>query len=404
MKRLLFSLVVLSGTLLSACWSGTCEEPLCPYCDASGCYNEFCEPAYCNSNDDCMYLEYCNFNLHQCFPSDISCYYDWECPEGTICDRPTGTCQNPNVHNACHNDWECPENAYCNEYTGRCEHTQQCQMSSDCPNGFYCDERNVCAPSPVGPCVNDAQCGLGAFCDNGTCVNSGLCNFDSDCPTEAPVCDARGTCVPDPNPPRVCAVSADCEAGEWCRNGLCEALPVRDPAWNCQFNEHCGEHGVCVDGHCYNACLTDENCGTDQICAPNGYCQYDPAPGTECTLDVDCGGTAVCIDGLCHDACTANADCLNAQDHCIVGVCVASDMARPQCYTNADCMGGEECFEGICRVPCTDNDDCAGCPGNPICALGGYCMDNNDIHPECALSFDCDSGLMCVDALCVSSF
>ena len=65
------------------------------------------------------------------------------------------------------------------------------------------------------------------------------------------------------------------------------------------------------------------------------------------------------------------------------------------------CTGGEECFQGVCRVPCEDEADCVACPGNPICGLGGYCMDENDVNPECTLSEDCTDSKDCVDAMCI---
>jgi hypothetical protein len=120
--------------------------------------------------------------------------------------------------------------------------------------------------------------------------------------------------------------------------------------------------------------------------------------------NADCDGSFVCINGLCHNVCSTESTCPGEFDRCLDGTCVANDIARPECYNNGNCMGGEECFEGICRVPCTDATDCAGCPGNPICATGGYCMDNNDINPECALSSECTLGLLCVDAMCTSSY
>ncbi|MBU1239630.1 hypothetical protein KKF84_18935 [Myxococcota bacterium] len=410
MRTKLFSLALFAIPLfLTGCWTGTCdEEPLmCDMCGPSGCYDENCDPAFCRVDGDCAMMEYCNTSWNQCFPEDIECYYDWECPEGSICsynsDYGLNVCTNPNPDNVCTSDWDCPENSYCNEFSGRCEESVECVTSAECADGFYCDYRNVCSPRPTGSCTNDAQCGQGAYCDDGTCVNSSLCITSADCTDPAaPICDDRGVCVVDSNPPVPCSDNAGCDTGKICVDGQCEDETPRDPSLNCLINEHCGEFGRCVDGKCYTACVDSTDCGTGQFCGTDGYCEEDPAAGTECVANTDCVDTSdICVDGLCHDFCTDSADCTNAHDRCLEGVCVPNDVVNPQCFTNNDCMGGEECFEGVCRVPCQDNDDCAGCPGNPICGTGGYCMDTNDISPECTLSADCTGGNICVDAMCV---
>ena len=403
-----FSFFTFSFFSSSGCWTGSCDdEPLCPYCDASGCYDEQCMPAYCTSDNDCWANEYCNYDYNQCFPTDVSCWYDWECPDNMICDESSGYCVNPNPTTVCHNDWDCPESSYCDEFSGKCVNTAQCTTSADCEDGFYCDSRHVCSPRPSGECINDSECGLGAYCNDGTCNNSTLCQTNTDCTDpSAPVCDDRGVCIPEQqDPPVSCVDNSGCPDGKVCVNAVCEDETPRDPSWNCMYNEHCGENGVCVDGQCFAACLDDNDCGTGQHCAANGYCEDNTDAGTECVANSDCAdANDVCINGICHDSCVEDSDCSNAKDHCVNEVCVPNDAARPQCYTNGDCNGGEECFEGICRVPCQDNDDCVACPGNPICATGGYCMENNDINPECQTNSDCSDSKICVDAMCVDNF
>jgi Dickkopf N-terminal cysteine-rich region len=406
--KLFISLFFILPLFLAGCWAGTCDEEVtCDYCDTTGCYDTECMPVGCITDDQCNYMEYCNQHWGQCYPEDIQCIYDWECPEGSVCDFDSETgynyCTNPNQSNACLTDWDCPESSYCNEFTGACEESIECTVSADCDDGYYCDSRNVCSPSPIGDCTNDAQCGQGAYCDNGTCMDSTLCEVDEDCTDPlAPICDERGSCIADDNPPVACLNSTDCETGNVCVDGFCENETPRDPSLNCLINEHCGENGICLDGKCYGACIDSSDCGTGQICGTNGQCEEDPASGTECVNNTNCSDTSdVCLDGTCHEFCTDNDDCTNSHDRCDEGVCVANDVVTPECYTNNGCTGGEECFQGVCRVPCEDEVDCIACPGNPICGLGGYCMDENDVNPECTLSEDCTDSKVCVDAMCI---
>ncbi|MBU1218618.1 hypothetical protein KKF34_01080 [Myxococcota bacterium] len=409
-NKLFIASLFTASILLTGCWTGTCDDEVqCNYCDSTGCYDENCEPAWCWVDEDCWEGEYCNQSYNQCFPSDIGCYYDWECPNGMICEIYEdgwdyyGYCVNPNQNNTCHNDWECPEDAYCDEMTGRCLPTSECATSTDCQEGYYCDSRHVCSPRPAGDCTSDDQCGIGAYCDDGTCVNSNLCTGNDQClDPAAPICDERGVCVPDTNPVVTCSVNTDCDAGKICVDGVCENETPRDPGLNCLINEHCGQNGVCINGECHAPCVDSDDCGTAQVCGTSGICVDDPNPGTECTINTDCvDSTDICINGVCHDSCTVNSDCSNSNDRCDDGVCVPNDVARPMCYTNNDCNGGEECVDGVCRVPCTDADDCVACPGNPICGAGGFCVDNNDVNPECSLNSECSSTEVCMDAMCV---
>jgi hypothetical protein len=401
MKAKLSFLSILSLVfLLNGCWigGGECDDgPMCDVCGPTGCYDEECNPAFCEDTNDCLVDEFCDTNLNQCYPI-YQCFEDWDCPAPLVCDDTNNVCVNPNGDTTCRSDFDCPATAFCDESTGRCVDGGSCETSSQCGDGYYCDDRNVCSPEPAGDCINDTQCGHGAYCDeiSGECIDSGICDNVS-CDLNM-VCDDRGTCVPDETQPATCLVQSDCNDGQDCVNGICNDTTPRDPSKNCLVEEHCGENGVCVDGRCYSACVDEGNCGTGEVCGTT-FCEPDSYPAAECILDIDCG-TGTCVNTRCHDVCTIDGDCSNSNDYCLEGVCVPNDVATPQCFIKADCAGGEECFDGICRVPCVDDDDCIACPGNPTCATGGYCMDENDINPECALTQDCDPNMSCVNAMC----
>ena len=91
-----------------------------------------------------------------------------------------------------------------------------CAADADCPADFTCTAGR-CLPAPVAPeCAADADCGADQRCDAGTCV-AGPCVEDAECPMGA-VCGGEGRCVAV----EACAevVPAACEGtARWQING-----------------------------------------------------------------------------------------------------------------------------------------------------------------------------------------
>lgn len=81
----------------------------------------------------------------------------------------------------------------------------------------------------------------------------GGCEFDRDCPSpESCVC---GRCVV-----QFCASSSDCP-----EDAICAGSPRRCQA-RCEFDEECGEYGICEANACIFACLENEHCPNGELC------------------------------------------------------------------------------------------------------------------------------------------
>lgn len=108
--------------------------------------------------------------------------------------------------------------------------------------GLWCDfETETCIALPgVGEeCYGGEICGVGAYCDYSS--GQGLCAavpaVGEACTyacAEGSYCDGvdgqEGTCVPLPGAGELCTGPGQCAEGNFCNEGVCEALP----AWVCQ--------------------------------------------------------------------------------------------------------------------------------------------------------------------------
>jgi len=136
-------------------------------------------------------------------------------------------------------------------------------------DGEECDDGNVengdgCSiicREEISSCIDDNECSIAQFCDNGFCVNK--CTSDLTCPSEKPACDLD--------------------------TGKCKSL-----------NEQCDNDGICELGETEDNCPQD-NCGTTLE--------------DECTDNSDCTSSKpICEDGVCVEeepaqGCTIDDDC-----------------------------------------------------------------------------------------------
>ncbi len=266
----------------------------------------------------------------------------------------------------------------------------QCAVTSDCPNGDYCNAgtctlactgnhgttgANPCGASApycstsgactVG-CTTDAECGHGAWCDETTAVCT---------PTLA-----NGTAVPtdsnhrDPTLNGKCTVAAGALV---CQSGVCDTTDDK-----CGYDDGDGpctsstgatvcRSGVCsANGTCMAAgsCDVDADCAAEQWCdesmhtctatLANGTAIPTDGPHTNPTLNGTCSaaaGALVCQSGVCDDsgnACGyANGDgpCTSSTGAtvCRSGVCSANGTceAAGACNVDADCPTHEWCDE-----------------------------------------------------------
>jgi hypothetical protein len=195
------------------------------------------------------------------------------------------------VGQACKADGDCEG--------GRCLTTQWESAGGEALPGGYCS----------GRCLEDAQCGAGAFCGHGlpgpltgNCQRS--CKSDADCARDGYRC--RGVaCVPaaDPLPDgkvgKACKDDADC--GD--RRGSCAAALPADGIYSTTR-----ERWPAPGGYCTSTCLDSSDCGAGGVCLLQAL--DDNAASTVCYAR--CSSQDDCRDGYsCRprdDARTSFAD------------------------------------------------------------------------------------------------
>jgi peptidoglycan-associated lipoprotein len=106
----------------------------------------------------------------------------------------------------------------------------------------------------------------------------------------------------------------------------------------CDKDDHCAEKGeVCVEGMCQQ-CRDESNCQAGQVCK-GGRCEAK----AECASDTECTDNKVCRSGKCQIECTADGDCgvgLKCQNNRCID--------KLACNSDADCSGGMTCLSGRC--------------------------------------------------------
>jgi hypothetical protein len=239
-------------------------------------------------------------------------------------------------------------------------------------------------PKPVVDAGKEPQCMTRSECDAGlvcttdqfcsTCSTSGQCSVKEECLADTKLCALRagwGT---------QCAVNDDCQAGSWCKQGLCQAR---------------SEVSLCVGGN-NSECPQGERCNRITL-----TCEEDLG----CSIDADCSAGEICNTGSrqCQPRCTlqTQVDVCAAGQRCIAEKCVqcGSDSecgpgltcdaagncsAGSRCYTDRDCSVPLVCLvqTGAClpKAPaCTSDDNCAS---NQRCDVpSGRCI-ARDCQPD----------------------
>jgi len=140
--------------------------------------------------------------------------------------------------------------------------------------------------------------------------------------------------APDPSDPATssgpaCDVDADCESGNWCREGFCAAYVAE--------NDWCG--GL-LPPQDERRCATGFKC-TDfpgdfepLLADGNGYCRRLCSSSRDCAGDDYCGEEGVC---RASGSCKVDKDCMNADN----------DWVHPLCF------GTSSCNTGQCAFTCT---------------------------------------------------
>ena len=325
--------------------------------------------------------------------------------------------------------------ALCEPYVclGEAGCLSDCDLPSECIDGFFCDLEDLDADGDLHECVpavaagepchdgNDFECAAGLFCRNGFCCGSaaGDCCGDAlDCQhlAAAPSCDSSG--------PPGCAghrVDATCDG-----DSVCQVETVVDPSGcdgvmcvpgSCAGLDHtaslhCDAAGACAAGGGAAACDDSNVCTADQ-CSPAAGCAHEALEGA---TEVACysfapatTGVGTCSEGVVACAAgvavscagevgPADETCNGADDDCDGATDEGGDaLCAPfVCAGEAGCLDGcaaqEDCAPGFyCDVDDLDGDgDSAECLAEG--GSGATCHDGNGF--ECASGW-CGNGYCC---------
>jgi hypothetical protein len=209
--------------------------------------------------------------------------------------------------------------------------TTECATRADCPEGKVC--------TPAGACD--------------FCATSGQCTVKEACQPDTLLCGLRagwGT---------ACTTNDTCQAGSWCKQGLCQeraqvSLCTGGLNAECPQGERCNQvTTVCEEDL---GCSTDDDCSTAERCNPGSR-----ACAPRCTVETQadrCAAAERCVDELCVQ-CLTSADCGPGLTCDAAGRC--SDASR--CYTDRDCSVPLVCLAqtGAClpkQPPCLSDDTC----------------------------------------------
>jgi hypothetical protein len=195
----------------------------------------------------------------------------------------------------------------------------------------------------------------------------------------ARLCDGKGTCLPATTksclpamcigdacaPP--CVMDADCPAGRWCDSGTCRTQ--REQGMPCERAAQCGSN-FCTDGVCCNMACKD-SCYACNLMGAMGECKAVPDgqdPGDECPVQAigTCGNIGGCNGrGACKKHPTGT--------FCGYGSCMNGTQ-----FGNSTCDGMGMCRRGpgtSCgRYACNGNLVCwTACANADQCAPGRTC-------------------------------
>ena len=429
-----------SCELTDSCEPEVTEPPPCE--EGEGCFGDPCEGA-----DDCL-SSICT--MHQ---GDNVCSKtcDEECPIGWSCKLVTGGAgdgQYACVSNFSHLCLPCSDAGDCSGETtlNTCVAYPEggsfcggaCDLETNCPDGYSCQEVDTTSGGKSYQCVSDegicdcsalaVESSLATPCsvvnDYGACDGARLCTEDglSECDAAIPgpeVCNG----VDDD-----CNGSIDestCDDGNPCTEDTCagadgcQHTPLTGT--ECLDGTACTQADLCQDGECVGTPLNcdDGNGCTDDSCEADKGCVYTPNfadcdDGDACTL------ADTCKDGVCVSGTSLSCDNGNpcTDDACGPTGCTHTPNNAP-CDDGNACTTDDVCQNGGCTsaalLNCDDDNGCTTDTCNPavgcetlfnelpcddgsLCTVGDVCTDG-----ACtvgALSLPCDDGNPCTNDGC----
>ena len=393
-----------NGICVNRCPDGTCVDDVCVKCttDEDCTCNQICTPSGCQCEpgkiliDDCCYdcisdsdcdaCEICQDG--NCVPKCPGACEDGECKE---CVSSSDCIGRSDGRECCVNDeCECCPDKYYDPVSGQCEPLPICLKDSECPPCQRCVSGNCvpveCPDGYVNIGLSDNCCVRECDCDNPSCPQDFAC-----VPYDVDTClcsECTGNCIDD----------ADCGVGCYCENGKCVPNPCFGP---CSTSLDCAFGCGCKDGECFPCdrldCQTDECEQVDGCKCFGSNCIQDPCEAP-CVNGTDCADGCGCKDGRCVSC--DKLDCDECKD--VLG-CVCEDGTNciPKlgcdnvpCVTTSDCPQDCTCYQGQC-APCEDFD-CVDCPERDGCAcVGDQCSpetpdDCTDIFTLAEDEVNCD--------------
>ena len=229
----------------------------------------------------------------------------------------------------------------------------------------------------IPQCTSRSECDAGLVCTTeqfcSTCSTSGQCSVKEECNLTTRLCALR------PGWGTACAINDDCQAGSWCKQGLCQArsqvsLCVGGLNSECPQGERCNRVTLVCEEDL--GCSINEDCSPGELCNTGSrQCQPRCTPATQ--VDV-CAASQRCIGERCLQ-CTMSAECDPGLECDPAGNC----SAPARCYTDRDCPLPLVCQPtGAClpkRPPCSNDDTCAA---NQRCDVpSGRCIPR-DCQPD----------------------
>ena len=168
-----------------------------------------------------------------------------------------------------------------------------------------------------------------------------------------------------------CSTSADCEAGEVCRQGTCTPEGAAGgggggTGGGCEFDWQCGANTRCEAGACVaggkvgDYCEFSSDCGAVFCSLTLNLCVMSCVFDTGCRPGYDCAPDTTCVP-KCQGPVPAAALGRTCQDsaQCECGYCVDEGMrtrCHQPCRYDSDCDGGTGSCEDLsgkkaCRLP-----------------------------------------------------
>ncbi len=379
-------------------------------CDAdTGCHSTALSGPSCDDGNPCTENDTCEDGSCAGDALSCQCETDPDCiafDDGNLCNG-TLTCVDGGCVPAPGSAIQCPDDvgqcnhSICDANTGTCITTPR-DDGDDCSDGDACTVGDKCVQ---GTC----QSGDAYVCDE--CQSAADCvDLDSDNKCLGTHICSQGKCIIDPDTiptqPKVTCFSSTCDpaTGQF----VVEALP--DGTF-CDDLNACTVQDKCSNGNCKGQAATcdDDNICTQDGCAPETGCTFEPLSLVPCDDGNACTAEDTCADGLCANAGELDCDDDNpcTEDSCdIEQGCINAPLSDIACDDGDECTINESCQEGLCVAAgnlcqCDSDADCAQYNDLDLCNGSLHCVDQKClVNPESVVICDTSNDTDCVQTVC----